>query len=125
MATETRTPWQLARMAGCADPDAIDSPGAAFLRNVESATIEQCEYAGAWDPDDAHEIADGAVPVYTGDLWRTFTDLAAWVEDLDEAGGSSGGDMSADAALALYLIASRLAYAVGDLWAPDDDEHEA
>lgn len=124
MPTEARTPWQLARMAGCADPDAVDSPGAAFLQNVASATIEACEYAGAWDPDDAHEIADGAVPVYTGEMWRTFVDLAAWVEDLDELGGSTG-DMTRDASVALYLIASRLAYAVGDEWAPDDGEHEA
>ena len=129
MTTDTRTAWQLARLAECADPDSDTSPGADFLNNVETDTLERIiDNDGEWDDDMAHEIADGAVPVYTYTRWQTFTDLAAWDEDPSEMGACDDGDMTQMAAVCLYMIAERLARAIADEYEPadeDDDEEDA
>ncbi len=123
MTTTTRdlTTYHLANLADCASPDARDaygcipsadaspSPGAVFLRDVADA------YDGARDdlsehpyPEDLlHELADGAVPIYTHSRWQTFTDLCAYNEDLTEY-GAPPADMTDAAGLALYIIARRL-----------------
>jgi len=95
------TVWTLARMAGCADPDSDDSPGAKWLRGVADAAAD---IEGA--PDDLHEYADeeGAISTYT--RWQGFTDLAAWQEDADAFGPIE--DMTDGAGVALYGIAQRL-----------------
>lgn len=112
MTTQTRTAWQLARMAGCSDPDSDSSPGAQFLNSIESDVLERIEdNDGQWDDDYAYEIADNAVPIYTYNLWTTFVDLGAWAEDPTEL-GNDGSDMEASARVCLYMIANRLAYAV-------------
>ena len=114
----TYTTWQLARMASCADPDKAQtaenpgSDGAVFLhRCADDArelfdshpdTREREDYVG--------EYADGAVPVYTCDLWRTFVDLAAWEEDPSDVGEPE--DMTSAAGICLYLIADRLIRAI-------------
>jgi hypothetical protein len=113
------TSYALAGMADALCPDAQDSPGAQFLEGVRDAVAEAIEYGQ--DSDDArHEIADGAVPIYTHERWLTFVDLGAYFEDLDELGGPSG-DMTQDAAAALYLIASRLVAALYEAYADDDE----
>jgi hypothetical protein len=107
------TVWRLARLAECADPDTDASPGALFLRRVEDAVRESRQYAEDYDDhnDLVHEIADGAVPVYTFDRWRTFVDLGAWEQDVaDLAGGDD--DMTQLAGLALYQAARALADAL-------------
>lgn len=112
--TTNRTAWQLARLAGCSDPDSDESAGAQFLYSVESDTLERIEYNdGEWDNDFAHEIADGAVPVYMYKMWQTFVDLAAFEEDPSEL-VSENADMNAQAGICLYMIADRLAYAVAE-----------
>lgn len=125
--TTSYTAWQLARMAGCADPDSDSSPGAQFLNNVESDVRERiADNDGVWDDDYAGEIADSAVPVYTYTMWLTFVDLAAWTEDPSELGAEES-DMDRQAATCLYLIANRLAYALGEEIAAeteDDDEED-
>lgn len=120
MTTDTHTIFALARMAGCADPDNGDSPGARFLVSVADAASEHW-YAygpdGADDHDAVWEIADGAVPVYTHELWATFVDLAAYNED-DEHGfmadalSHGHADLGKLAGIALYQIAERLVHAV-------------
>ena len=109
MTTNTSpTPYELARMAGCSDPDGVDSPGAQFLRDVwHAATRDRDAYADDVS-DAAHDIADSAVPVYTRDVWATFTDLGAWAEDPSEL-GYDASDMEQAAKVCLYLIGQRLA----------------
>lgn len=122
--TDTRTIYTLARMAGCADPASATSPGAEFLRSVETSTEEAIEYGRHRDDDlydVAHEIADGCVPVYTYTMWQTFTDLAAWQVDLDDLGMPD--DMTTGAMWALYEIGRELAAALLQD-AIDNDETE-
>lgn len=135
--TDRHTIFALARMAGCGDPDNPDSPGARFLTSVADAASEHW-YAygpdGAEDDDAVWEIADGAVPVYTHELWLTFVDLAAYREDDDSglmADALSHGPAELDkvAGIALYQIAERLVRAVladhaesAAMFADDDDD---
>ena len=116
--TETRTAWQLARLADCLDPDSPESPGAQFLARVESDYLERIEDDDYDEVDSPHEIADNAVPVYTHDLWATFTDLGAYQEDVTEL-GEYGEDLTQAARIALYMIADRLVRSLHD--ARDDD----
>jgi hypothetical protein len=94
------------------DPDSIDSPGAKFLERVESNIIER-RGEGSLDEDSIHELADSAVPIYTHERWQVFVDLGAYQEDVSEIGASSE-DLTQCAAVALYLIADRLARALMD-----------
>jgi hypothetical protein len=143
------TTWTLARAADCASPDKPDrygwahdvnldlytpSPGAEFLRHVEDAAREafdsliedETPREQADDNGALHMVADGAVPMYTHGMWQTFVDLAAYQEDLDDLGGTTG-DMERDAQTALYLIAYRLTNALIDAWyesASEDKEND-
>lgn len=117
------TAYELARIADVQSPDdAFESPGAQFLLGIAEDVKDRRGY-GELDEDSAHEIADSAVPVYTYKMWQTFVDLCAWDEDLDDLGGSTG-DMTKDAMAALYLIASRLAYALIEEGTDDDEEED-
>jgi hypothetical protein len=132
----THTSWQLAHLAECSDPDEHDglgfedstrrvgSPGAEFLRGVEDS-VKEAVTDGWWDEDSAHEIADSAVPIYTHRMWQTFVDLAAYQEDPSELGDYSD-DPNRMAGVCLYMIADRLARALGeeytDVADADDDE---
>lgn len=137
------TTWHLANLADCGSPDRPDrygfapdgiagqtfdpSPGARFLRSVADSVAEAIDYAGEdFDPDDfdAHELADGAVPVYTHDIWEAFTDLAAYNEDPSEY-GASDGDLTRMASVALYMIGERLAVALAREWAEAREEVDA
>jgi hypothetical protein len=119
----THNAYRLASMADVPSPDAADSPAARFLERIQSdvndLTIEDWDHETRYDA--AHEIADGAVPIYTHERWRVFVDLCAYNEDLDEVGGSSG-DMTQDAAVALYMIAERLVLALLDERLDTDDD---
>lgn len=84
-----------------------DSPGGRWLADVwesglEGYDLETSDGRGmaVW------EMADGAVPVYTDDLWRVFVDLAAYREDLSDWGPI--GDMLEAARMALCQVAERL-----------------
>lgn len=117
------TPWQLARMADCFDPDSLLSPGATFLREVwDAATSERDQYDDD-DSDAAHAIADGAVPIYTHAVWSTFVDLGAYREDPTEL-GFDGSDMEQAAKVCLYMIAERLAVAAMEQASETDDDDE-
>jgi len=133
------TSWTLADLAGCSSPDAHDgigfddtadlpadyksSPGADFLRRVETDVAERVA-DGSFDEDDSPaEIADGAVPIYTHDLWTTFVDLGAYNEDPSEL-GAEADDLTRAAGVCLYLIADRLARALADEIEDEDDEDD-
>ncbi len=60
-------------------------------------------------------MADGAVPVYTGERWAVFADLAAYNEDPGDIGGWPA-DLTDAAGVALYVIAERLALALVESW---------
>lgn len=104
--------YSLARMAECADPDSLTSPGGRFLLAVGEHVEDR-----RGDGDDLHdlaaEIADSAIPAYTHDLWSVFVDLGAWREDTSDLGDESG-DLTRSASLALYVVAERLALALLD-----------
>lgn len=120
--------FQLAHLAECFDPDSTESTGAHFLRHCQTAARERFEY---WVeegklPDrfeatgEAWDAIDGTVPVYTHELWVTFTDLGAYREDLDEVGGGpEDGDMTRGASAALYMIAERLFGRLFEDWFDD------
>lgn len=63
--------------------DGLESPGAVFLRDVRDAVAEALENDPAnLDGDEwQHEAADGAVPIYTYEAWKTFIDLQGWESD--------------------------------------------
>jgi hypothetical protein len=126
--------YHMTNLADCASPDSLESPGAIFLTSVRDAVAEAIDWRREnneptdldgfqYDGGD-HEIADGAVPVYTYDVWRTFTDLAAWQEDPTEL-GADASDMEQAAKVCLYMIASRLVTAlVEEYGGTDDDDDE-
>lgn len=150
--TRTLTTWQLARMAGVADPDRADdygftstvdrpqdytpSAGALFLRHVADAYDEAIDYSPELaDGDDEdgerndrfHELADDAPDVYNHQRWQEFTDLAAWaeVDDTDQIDGLPlSGDMTEQAGQVLYAIALRLLNALHEWRAEQADEDE-
>lgn len=110
MATETLNAYQLANLAGVLTPDSLDSPGAVFLCTIQEDVSEALRFGIEDDENDAaHEIADGCVPVYTFKMWQTFTDLAAWQEDISDFGSNDKDDMTQRAMTCLYMIAYRLA----------------
>lgn len=118
----TYTTWSLASMADCASPDHHDgigfdyptdppapSPGAHFLRRVADGVAEAIEYGA--DPDEVpYDVADACVPIYTSEVWATFVDLGAYMEDPTELGPIS--DMGDAATVCLYMIGERLASAI-------------
>lgn len=118
MEPSERNAYHLASMAGCASPDSLESAGAVFLGHVADGVEER---ADEWDEDAVHEIADGAVPIYTYHVWSTFVDLAAYNEDPTEL-GADASDLEQAAKVALYMIAERLVYALREADATDEDD---
>ena len=111
-----RNAYVLASMAECLTPDSHESPGAEFLTSTVEALAESvrwdAENDGGQDIGDMiHEIADGAVPIYTRKMWETFTDLGAYQEGTNELEDASA-DMDQRARVALYMIAERLCFAI-------------
>jgi hypothetical protein len=126
-ALTTLNPYELARLAGCSEPDEGRSrhrkrwtPGALFLSRVRDAVVEGIRggYITEDDRNDRgqlHEIADDAPSVYTFERWRQFTDLGAWQEE-PEFSEEWPKDLTEAAAIALYQIADRLCHALVDAW---------
>lgn len=109
------TPWALARLACCLDPDSPDSPGAKYLALIADDMPDILErISNGEDRGDAiHEKADSVVPVYTHDVWTTFVDLGGYRVDVDEY-AAPDNDMTQRARVALYLIARQLLDALTD-----------
>lgn len=101
------TAWELARMAGCSDPDTSDSVGAKFLLMVEDTLKEYDDP----DYDTAWEIADNAPSVYTYEMWQQFIDLGAFEVDISEHLPEITS-MDQAARVALFIIAERLCIAL-------------
>lgn len=80
------SPYALARLVECGDPDSPESRGALFLTSVRDAVVEYAEtddYTHHWS-DAIHEIADSAPDVYTHQRWQEFVDLCAYETDLSD-----------------------------------------
>ena len=125
---ETPHPYGLARRADTYDPDSETSPGAEWLTHVAEVTAEAAReddrLADELEHGDAiGELADRAVPTYTYERWRVFTDLGAWLEDPSEL-GADAEDMTQAAGVALYMIAERLAAALLEEWHTDEDDED-
>src|SRR5262245_59250117 len=117
------TPYTLASMADTASPDSTTSPGADWLQTIAHDFADMAEDID--DDDDAsdtiHERADALVPIYTYDIWATFTDLGAWGEDPTDLGWS-GEDMEKGAQVCLYIVAERLLSALLEDWRENNRE---
>ena len=111
--------WLSSEVESISGPDSPESPGAKFLDAVRDSVVETLEYKIENDTDgdllhaarvlrdDAHELADGAVPIYTHERWQVFVDLCAYNVDIDDyASGTT--DMTELAGVALYEVARRL-----------------
>jgi hypothetical protein len=108
-------------MAACSDPDTDSSPGADFLRSIETSVKDALNTIDAdsgdmdeWSMERAHEIADYCIPAYTHALWSTFVDLAAYSEDVSERGMESVpmDELTKLPSVALFMIGERLALAL-------------
>jgi hypothetical protein len=128
--------YELSGLADCASPDRHDgigfepaaepqegSAGAKFLRHVAEDVAERLTDGIGDVHDEAHEVADNAVPIYTHELWTTFVDLAAYQEDPSELGAESD-DLTKAAGVALYMIGNRLAVALFEEHEDDEDEED-
>jgi hypothetical protein len=119
--TDQHTIYELARLADVNDPDTSESPGGQWLRLVADATVEAVNYAeGLFDQDDAFELADSLVPIYTHQLWQVFVDLAAYQEDIDDLAEGTE-DMTTRAGMALLMIAERVIMALVDENVQEDE----
>lgn len=113
---------------GARDRIARTRPERSFCWAYRLRLLSLTEYKAATEPDDmdydgaVHELADGAVPVYTHDFWATFVDLAAYAEDTDEFGPFE--DVGDSAKAAVYMIAERLAHTLLKEWWMDDDDQD-
>lgn len=103
---------QLAYHADSDSPDSPDSPGAQYLALVRDSIIEayryNVEHGNTFDSDDIHDIVDGCVPIYTHNLWQTFTDLGAYNADLDDY----RPDMERYPTVALHVVGETLAHSI-------------
>ena len=102
----------LAEYADCGTPDAVDSPGAEWLRYV-AMVFEDAD--GGLDEDGISELADESVPVYTHKRWLVWTDLMLYqdesVDDWQWDGDhGSGVSTVADSMVCwvLYSVAERI-----------------
>lgn len=111
-----RNAYELAGANGadCGIPDDGLSPGAKFLEGIRDEVLERIAYLELEPGDEVdmadagidHEIADGAVPIYTHQLMLTYVDLMAYQEDITDLGQPTDGIQYAR--WALYAIGSRL-----------------
>lgn len=113
--SERFTRGELAAMVGVTN---WGNDGGEWLQSVannwiDEDRVEAAEY-GIDLADAMHQAADCAVPIYTGERWAVFVDLAAWQfsEDVAAEYGELPNDMTAAAGVILYWIASQLLHAV-------------
>lgn len=114
------SPYVLAEMAQCRTPDSRSSAGAKLLdsvrddvrRAIKEATITLDDFD---DDGQLHAIADDAPSIWTVERWHQFVDLAAYHEE-PEFDDAWPKDLNQAAAVALYQICERLAYALCEAW---------
>ena len=95
--------WRVARMAECRQPESADSAGGKWLMKCYNESKEFAENDNAYFMDNAHEIADGLVPIYTNELWHIWVDCGGYEfegEYRDFTSHSDTGDTMNRAAMA-------------------------
>lgn len=104
--------------------DGFTSPGANFLLEVRDKVAEKLEDDPANVGSDSwqHEAADGAVPIYTYEAWKTFIDLQGWESDhVEEVSGLT----TESAQAVLYYLADEVIHAlldhIRDVWDEEED----
>ena len=106
--------YKIAQAVGVGEPEP-ESEGSKWLINTYNSGSELTEYD---EPADGiYEIADRAVPIYTGNVWQVFSDISAWDYDSDYITDYDGNDMTQMAKLVLYDIATQVIY----LYAQNND----
>ena len=74
--------WEIARMAETpSTPEGKDSDGAKWLMTCYEVAKDFAENDDAYFMDNAHEIADGLVPIYTSQLWNIWVDCGGYNND--------------------------------------------
>ncbi len=111
-------------LADCGRPDAPDSAGALLLAETRKSFLTFIDDSSQAMPDDirenAGEIVDGDVSIYTHQKWMEFVDLAAYAEEPEDGEWPSDLDERADAAL--YQILERMVYRFADMLAEAEAE---
>lgn len=100
----------------------LNAPGPLLFEFAEDVLIACDEIEEVTDPDATHEIADGAVPVYTSDRIKLFTEdvgLAMWEPEIPSDGDKGVAEV---AGLVLYDLATEIATA--ELRARQEREEE-
>jgi len=104
----TNTTTNHSILADLAETFYPDTPEA---KNFFDTLVSLSEGPDIEDGVEISEIADGAVPIYTHELFTIFVDLGAYQEDISEL-ASENFNFEANARIALYLIAERLLLAL-------------
>lgn len=112
--------YELARMAGCSEPDGHSTEGARMLDCVRDSVLRliterRITLDDFNDDGQLSEVADDAPSCYTHTLWVQFVELGGYTEDC-EISDAWPSDLTKAASLALYQIADRLAHAVAGAW---------
>lgn len=121
------------------NPESDTSDGGEYLHTCVSSAVEMInevegeywEDATTFDgerfadvvADMISERADGLVPVYTSDIWKTFVDLQAWLVDISDYGEIE--DMEKGAAMSLYVIAEAVLRGVAEKYTDWAEEYSA
>ena len=107
------TPYTLAYMAECGDPDNVDSSGAQFLKLVRDDVLENFlnDSWGAYYEDTIGQLVDSCVPVYNHEIAKAFVDLLAYREDVSDYFDYEGDTVKL-MQISLYVIGDRLANAL-------------
>ena len=109
MAIFTHSVITLATLAGCGQPDSVDSPGAEFLIAVMDA-VEDAIDNNEDDEGTLNEIANDAPAVSTHEKWAQFVDLRGYrVDTTDQYGDRiSARNLTDHANGVLVVIADNL-----------------
>lgn len=127
------SPWQLARLASCGEPDTDESPGAPFLQEIRDevvAMFESVVYDHGLDGVRVrdvealcHDTSAEAIDTNTHGKWCTFVDLAAYLGTLG-TGDLAPSKMDDVVDTALCTIGDRLVGTLARMlveWASEQD----
>ena len=107
--------YRIADMAGASSPDNDRSPGYRWLERVRDRTAdlvadESVDDGDIIDGDRLYEEADSVVPIYTHELWTTWTDLGGYRFDGELRQEFSGDDIERIPQADLYEMAENAMY---------------
>ena len=110
--------FEVARMTDCPSiPEGKDSDGARWLMRVYEEALDFAENDEPYFLDNAPEIADGLVPIYTNELWNVWVDCGGYNNDNGEyrdfvRSGDTGDMMNRIAQADCYEWAMNVIFAI-------------